>query len=176
MSRIYYAVRYHLDNQDRYLLWHSNDADGIKEADGVALTQEGNIPVFRTQQSLLDYAQSKRLLLVQESPPDFINLDVVKTWLKRKRPAQLDCIAFLSAWNLFADISMSIGGSFDPNKDNTRKIYSKLFWGNNLPAVTPVGRHYEPLWSGLESRIIRQVLSEGLLLFLTQQEQHHPQQ
>lgn len=163
MNRVYYVVRYRLDNKNRCLIWHTDEAGA--EADGVVVDRAGMIPVFRTTQDLLAYAQAKELSPVEDNGSALHNLDVVSRWLKRKRPAQLDCVQFLSAWNLFADVSETIGVNFDPDKDKTQKIYSKLFWGNNLPAVTPVGKHYEPLWPGRESRIIRQVLGDGLSLF-----------
>ena len=164
MSRIHYPVRYRLDHKERWLVWHTIEDDDGNEDDGVVVNQEGLMPVFRTRQSLLAYAQAKGLSLKEDSPT-FYNLDIVQKWLKRKRPAQLNCVEFLSAWNLLADMSTSIGGNFDPDKDKTRKIYAKLFRGNNLPAVTPAGKHYEPLWPGRESRIIRQVLRDGLVMF-----------
>jgi len=42
--------------------------------------------------------------------------------------------------------SGSVEGGFDEDKALTQKIYNKLFWGSNLPAVTPKGRYYEPIW------------------------------
>ena len=132
------------------------------------MNHKGLVLVFRTYEALVSFAIAEKLSLEQKFDPAFFNLDVVEKWLSCKRPAQLDCVAFLNAWNLLADLSESIGGSFDPDKDKTRKIYSKLFWGNNLPAVTPAGKHYKPLWPGQESRIIRQVLRHGLSLLRQQ--------
>lgn len=163
MNRLHYVVRYRLDNKNRCLIWHTDEVGA--EADGVVVDRAGIIPVFRTTQDLLTYAQAEGLLPVEDTGSALCNLDVVSRWLKRKRPAQLNCVQFLSAWNLFADISAIISVNFDPDKDKTQKIYSKLFWDNNLPAITPVGKHYKPLWSGRESRIIRQVIGDGLSLF-----------
>lgn len=163
MDRVHYVVRYRLDHKDRCLIWHSDETGA--EPDGVVVDRAGMIPVFRTPQDLLAYAQAEGLLPVEDNGSGFHNLDAVSRWLKRKRPAQLNCVQFLSAWNLFADIFATISADFDPDKDKTQKIYSKLFWGNNLPAITSAGKHYEPLWSGRESRIIRQVIGDGLSLF-----------
>lgn len=173
MSRVYSAVRYRLDQKDRFLIWYSDGPDGESEADGVVVNPAGRMPVFRTLQSLLAYAQAEGLSPLEEEGSGYHNLDVVAKWLKRKRPAKLDCVEFLNAWNLFDDISTTIGGRFDPDKDKTQKICNKLFWGNNLPALTPVGCSYEPLWRGEESRIMREVLRAGLKMFrshVTQQQ------
>ena len=164
MSRVFYPVRYRLDNTERFLLWHSASDDGDDEADGV-VTQANKVPVFRSLQSLLAYAQSTGLSPVDEGNPAFFDLDAVKRWLRRKRPARLDCVVFLNAWNLLADLSASVKGDFDPDKDETGRVYLKLFWGSNIPAITPPGKHYDPVWPGRESRMIRRVLSGGLSLF-----------
>lgn len=165
MSRVYYPVRFCLDRQERWLIWHTlGDAEG-DEADGVVVTQNGKMVVFRSRQEMLAYAHAEGLVMAEDDKPAFFDLDVVAKWLGRKRPAKLNCTEFLNAWNLLADVSTSVGGNFDPDKAKTREIYSKLFWGSNLPAVTPISRHYTPLWPGRESRIIREVLREGLALF-----------
>ena len=66
---------------------------------------------------------------------------------------------------MFSDVSASVGGNFDPDKERTQKIYQKLFWGSNLPAITRLGKHPEPLLLGSEVLIMRQVLGDGLALF-----------
>ena len=165
MSRIYYPVRFRFDHKERWLLWHTvGDAEG-DEPDGVVVDQCGSVLIFRTEQSLLAYAASTELTLTDKNNSAFFNLDTVVKWINRKRPAKLDCVGFLDAWNLLTDISLTVGGRFDPDKAKTRKIYSKLFWGSNLPAVTPIGRQYTPLWPGRESRIIRKVMREGFAMF-----------
>jgi hypothetical protein len=45
------------------------------------------------------------------------------------------------------------------------KIYHKLFWGNNLPPVTPEGCHFNPEWSRDELAALAGVLSAGLEMF-----------
>ncbi len=165
MSRVYYAVRYRLDHKDRWLLWHSDDAANGLEADGIVVDQTSQVPVFRTPQGLATYAETNNLLPLENDNSAFYNFDAVEKWLKRKRPTQLDCVEFLNAWNLLADLSATISGDFDSDKIETGDIYSKLFWGSNIPAITPPGKHYDPVWVGRESRIIRQVIEHGLSLF-----------
>jgi hypothetical protein len=165
MNRVHYPIRCLLDHKERWLIWHTIGTGDGAEADGIVVNSSGGALVFRSQKSLIVYAQIKGLSLAEENKSAFYNLDVLVKWLKRKRPAELDCVEFLNAWNLLADMSVSIGSNFDPDKTKTRKIYSKLFWGNNLPVVTPTGKHYNPLWPGRESRIIQHVLREGLSMF-----------
>ena len=165
MSRVYYPVRYRLDHKDRWLIWHSDNLEEGMEADGVVVDQTGLVPIFRTLHGLAAYAEARNLLPLDTGRCAFYNFDVVEKWLKRKRPAQLDCVTFLDTWNLLADLSATVGGDFDPDKAKTQKIYSKLFWGSNPPAVTPPGKCYEPVWLGSESQIIRHMFREGLNTF-----------
>jgi hypothetical protein len=44
------------------------------------------------------------------------------------------------------------------NNYKLRKIYKKIFYANNLEAVTPVNSEYEPIWSTNEIRNLRTVL------------------
>ena len=46
-----------------------------------------------------------------------------------------------------------------------QRVYDKLFFGNNLPAMTPPGEHYDPTWSDAEIRILCSVIAAGLHLF-----------
>jgi len=164
MSRVHYTLRYCLDSRSRYLLWYSHDGDET-DVDGVVVNQDGAIPIFDSLPSAVDYAQTEGLSLLRQDNCVLHNLDLVRVWLKRKRPGPINCNEFLSAWNLFGDVSATVSGNFDPDKQQTHRIYNKLFWGSNLPAVTPPGEHYRPLWSGAEVRVMRQVLSVGLALF-----------
>ena len=42
------------------------------------------------------------------------------------------------------------------------KIYDKLFFANNLPAVTPRGASYEPIWSEDEVELLSRIYRFGL--------------
>lgn len=165
MERTYSALWYRLDDKDRYLIWFTTTQDCT---DGVVVTSDGSIPLFNSKAELAQFAEANSFVPTDASKPILHNLDAVAKWLKlkkMKRARRVDCVEFLNAWNLFVDISKSVDGGFDPNPTHTQKIYSKLFWGNNLPAVTPIGRSYVPLWSGCELEIMHEVLKHGLLLF-----------
>lgn len=157
MNRIYYALWYCLDHRNRYLIWYPNDSDGV------VVSQEGQIPVFATNSDLHAYAQAHEISLVLEEPK-LHNLDRVIQDLGRKKPVQINCQEMLDAWNMLGDVSNSVDSRFDEDKALTQKIYNKLFWGSNIPAVTPEGRSYEPLWSRGEHLIMRQVLGEGFAM------------
>lgn len=64
----------------------------------------------------------------------------------------MDCHALLIAWNLFKDVVTTLHIEFFRNKqDNVSdKIYDKLFFGTNIPAITPEGKEYIPQWTKAE--------------------------
>src|SRR6185369_3943453 len=108
MNAEYYICWYHLDGQDRYLIWYTNEEDGI-------LLRKGEIPVFSGQDELIEYAASNAINL-QAGEPRLHDLDIIATWLKCPNGKTVNCHAFNAAWNLFADLSRSVRGEFDPNK------------------------------------------------------------
>lgn len=168
MKKSHYPLWYRLDNQNRYLIWY-NMEEANEDLDGVVLDASGKIPCFVSLNALSVYAQAEKIS-IEQGEINLHNLDRVVKWFKIKRsksegPTAINCDEFLSAWNLFADVSRSINGDFDVDRDRTSKIYNKLFWGNNFPVFTPEGRCYVPLWSKDEKRIIREVMSQGLQMF-----------
>ena len=158
MDREYYILWYRLDGIDSYLIWYSD------ERDGVFVDASGVIPSFRDVDRLLSYAE-KRGISVNSEKPILHNLDVLEEWLRAKDAEKIECNSFNSAWNLFADISRSINGSFDRSQKLTQKIYNKLFWGCNLPSVTPEGEQYHPAWTRRGLEIMHDVLGSGLRMF-----------
>jgi len=82
-----------------------------------------------------------------------INFDKFWTALKNIRTERASsiktCSVLLNGWNFLEDM----GRTFDLKKDIKKlrskllnKTYEKLFYGCNLPSVTPEGKSYSPLW------------------------------
>jgi hypothetical protein len=46
--------------------------------------------------------------------------------------------------------------------------YDKLFWGCNLPALTPSGERFDPVWQAGEVANFRQFLAAGLDLLASE--------
>ena len=72
--------------------------------------------------------------------------------------------AFLNAWNMLEDAcgSRLDVHLHDVNSQGAGKIYDKLFFANNLPAVTPRGASYEPIWSEDEVELLSRIYRFGL--------------
>ncbi len=158
MAQTCYICWYRLDRQDRYLIWYSN------ETDGVIIDADNHVLSFNMLEDLNHYAEAHNLPIKKEIP-NLHDLDAVATWLENESAVDIDCKQFLAVWNLFGDVSVCVGGDFDPKSEYTRIIYDKLFWGNNLPPVTPTGKKYMPVWTDKELQMLRAILAHGLALF-----------
>jgi hypothetical protein len=154
----YYIVKFRLNNKDSYLIWCTNDIDKV------LTTTNGKILHFPNKQSLLAYAANNKITIVPEEPA-FYNLDSVSEWIKTGNTKNVNCNKLNNAWNLFQDISLSVNVAFDSKKEITDTVYEKLFWGCNLPVVTPEGKSYVPIWSQKEIKILKNILSVGIKLF-----------
>ncbi len=160
--RTYFPVAYRLDKQTKYLIWYDDDADGV-------LTADGGVPVFRTLIHLRAFATEHALKLQKERPTHY-DLDAVDRWRKvrgGKKSRYLKCNLLLDAWNLFGDISASTGRAFPGAASEANLLYQKLFYGLNLPSITPEGQHYTPAFSRAELQALRHICHQGLLLIRT---------
>lgn len=157
MSAEYYTCWYRLDGHDRYLIWYTNDVDGV-------CLRNGKIPVFTEPSALMKYAASNGIKM-QAEEPGLHDLDVVVRWLQNPTGKTVECPSFNAAWNLFADVSRSAKCDFDQDQTRTKKVYEKLFCGLNLPSVTPEGKEYEPIWTKKEVALLHEVLAHGLQMF-----------
>jgi hypothetical protein len=157
MTADYYILWYRLDGLDKFLIWYTNDEDGV-------VLRDGMMPVFSRQDDLHRYAAAQGITIKKEQPR-LHDLDVVAKWIMCLSPEAIDCNEFNAAWNLFADVSEKTNSIFDKEKKLTKKIYNKLFWGMNLPSVTPNGKEYDPFWTKAEVKILHDVMTKGLDLF-----------
>src|SRR5688572_19817643 len=152
--RLHYALWLRLEGADTYALWFSNDVDGV-------YVEDGRVPCFPTRDDARGYAAS-RGLVVQEEEPKLHDLDVVVRWIAGAAN-DVPCDGVLAAWNLFEDLARS---SKDEVLATTfaghHAIYEKLFWGNNLPAVTPQGERFVPRWDVDELDTMRSALTIGV--------------
>ncbi|MEC4812938.1 MAG: hypothetical protein SAK29_06645 [Scytonema sp. PMC 1069.18] len=163
MTRKHFTLWYRLDQVNGYLIWYTNDVDGV-----VVDKDTGQIPIFKNTIQLRIYAENSGLQL-EDGDIIIHDLDIVKSWLEKPTKKKVDCVYLLTAWNLFTDVAASVGDStFDCDRQKTNKIYDKLFWGNNLPnhpATSPPSKGYEPVWTAGEIKILGEVLKYGLFMF-----------
>lgn len=160
MSPLYYRLLYKMDSRHAFLIWLSDERDGV-------VVQDDRMPSFSSESSLCRFAAQAGLALVEEAPT-LHDLDSVQAWALCPRRETLDCATTLAAWNLFGDITRSLpraGASFSELDRAHGWIYEKLLFGNNLPAITQEGKRYEPRWSDNEVTALASTLDCGLQLF-----------
>lgn len=122
MTGTHFILRYRLDQVDGYLIWYGDDVDGV-----VIDSETRQILVFSNPTCLRNYAKNIGMQLADEDI-SLYDVDTIQSWLKTPKNKTVDCVSFLNAWNLFADVAASIGDSnFDSNRQKTNKIYNKLF-------------------------------------------------
>jgi len=150
-----------MSEKDGYLLWF----DG--EPDGVLCGKYGKIIVFSSLPKLQLYSDKHELELSKDEPVDY-EFDTLQKWCSQPKKENVDCKLFLDAWNLFVDIAISSSKgteTFRALNGSNDIIYKKLFYGNNLPSVTPPDCTYVPEWTTEEVSTLSELFKEGLSMF-----------
>lgn len=162
MQRDYYLYLYTRNANNRYLICFG-DPDG-----GVLVNAELQVLTLDSIEYLNSifplHVQGQRLI----ETPVFHDLDAVESKCTSHGPIEIDCALYLTAWNLFSDVARSVGEEGAKYLQSDRLLedhYGKLFFGNNLPTMTPQGEHFTPTWSIEERESIRRHLLLGLNLF-----------
>jgi hypothetical protein len=161
----YYVFSYQLSSEVRYLIWVSDDENSKK--DRFVSDSQGMIPAFTGLEALEAYAATKNLSLLTPSSAILLNLDTIVGWLSANSDLPT-CDDLLNAWNAFSDADNSTQRepSFSKMSFTNKLIYDKIFWGNNLPAVTPEGEHYDPSWTAEELDTMKSIYTCGINLFI----------
>jgi hypothetical protein len=154
----YYLSEFRLDSRRLYVVWYSNDKDGL------ARLADGKIASFADESQVHAFCGANDMSLMPE-PPAVYDFDLIVAWCRQPTAESIDPSSFLNAWNILED-ALSVR-FYAVNVDDitalgAEKIYNKLFFGSNLPAVTPAGESYEPIWSHDEIEILSRIYRLGL--------------
>ncbi|WP_129692226.1 hypothetical protein [Gottfriedia acidiceleris] len=151
----YYPFLFDFNKNEFYCIWYSAVKDGF-------LTENNKIKVFETENLLFDYAKAKNIQLMDNNI-NSISIDYAINWLTRKNPI-IKSVYFLDYWNHISDLASSVGENFygDEREESINKVYEKLFWGNNLPTVTPKGKKYKPTWNNEQRKILVDIVKDGI--------------
>jgi hypothetical protein len=79
----------------------------------------------------------------------------------------VDCNGVLDGWNTLIDVAESVPFGTEVFLQHKRKhfaIYEKLFYGCNLPKITPEGQEYFPVWCQPEVAAMRHLFDCGLTM------------
>lgn len=150
----YYSFKFIVRDKPYNCIWFSNDKDGF-------ITVSNQLKHFDSYEELDAFTKENNLAVIDEGA--ILNIDTAKIWLKENRH-NVDCEYFLDFWNLISDLAGSVGDNFygDSNKGIINKIYNKLFYGSNLPALRKDGEVYIPDWAEEELYELCRVVYDGL--------------
>ena len=164
-----YLVRWVHEEKNLFLLWR----DGGKQPDHYVLRDQDEhlLLITRTKKEIIEYAKKHNLQSSQQAEYvlDFNELNKV---LKRLRPnkslSQKMSEVLLHFWNMLDDVSNSVKTQIIPvdcfDKKELDKLYEKLFYGNNLPPVTPEGSKYFPILVSKELNILRKLFRHAIAI------------
>ncbi|WP_454831317.1 hypothetical protein [Pseudoxanthomonas wuyuanensis] len=153
-SRSHFAIRYRLDGSERHFIWYTG------EQDGVLLVVAGRLATFPDLPAVVQFLSLRGLVLEPEES-DIYDFDQLSDWLAEPKAETLDCPTMLNIWNMLADVAHSLSLPMHGARE-ALDLYDKLFWGSNIPAVTPEGKKFIPDWSDSEIAALARVLSSGL--------------
>ena len=91
MPREYYPYAFRHAGLDQYLLWYSNDPDGVH------LGSEGHVPTFDSIDQLSSYATIHDLAPLTIGDPILLDLDSVERFTRTPSSLHVDCKETLSA-------------------------------------------------------------------------------
>jgi hypothetical protein len=160
MDSEHYPLALRLDGHTSYLLWVTGE-----EGDRVVVDRGRVVGFYESLLSLRAYAAEHRLDLAKADPEAVFDVDNVVSWLLGHE--EPDPVAVLNTWNLAWDVANSTGAPFNHRGGARDAVYDKVFWANNLPAMSPPGEQYEPDWSSDELRLLREVVGEAVALIRT---------
>jgi hypothetical protein len=87
----HYALWYRLDQQDRYLIWISDQIDTV-------YVHQKKIATFESLDALKAFAATKHIKMMPEEPV-LNNFDTVQEWLNETNGA-INCIDSMNTWNV----------------------------------------------------------------------------
>jgi len=159
-DRTYYGCLVRLDGDDRFVIWFQDERDGF------VCETDGRLVWARSTAEMATVALHLGNTLASENSTLY-DFDHIRAWNQSPVAESVDCKAFLDAWNFFDDLA----GIHDFPDSDFAKVshaaadrYDTLFWGCNLPSMTPPGEHFEPTWTQEQLNEIATVMEAGIAL------------
>lgn len=144
-------------DSSHFLIWYEDE--NMKDR---VYTSDGKVICFYREEEAQRKAEELNINITDTC---FYDVERLIYWFSMHQK-EMDCNFLIDFWNLFSDIAYSVGKKLEPVKTKrSNRCYSKLFWGLNLPAVTPEGCEYEPIFTKKERKLIREIMRTGLEIF-----------
>lgn len=154
----HYSCRARLHGRNHLFIWYCDHTDGVVKNDaGKVITFASEHDVGRYLEQLGSYLQD------QDEVPDY-DFDEVAGWCASPDAEAIDCSDFLNTWNILVDLIGKPAGPFAFREANRRldDIYDTLFWGNNLPSITPEGEYFTATWADEDVQEIARLFKAGI--------------
>src|SRR5215472_16736515 len=132
MSETWYPLALRVGGRTLFLLWVSDDW----ALDRVLADSDG-VVAFPDEESAREYARAENLPLAPKEELDLHDVVGAVHWLRAG--ARPDCGLLLAIWNLAGDVARSVNEPFEDRGEVLDDVYNKLFFGSNLPSMTPPG-------------------------------------
>lgn len=152
----YFPCLFRLGSADHYVIWYSDDRDGL-------VRENGRVVTFPSLAELHAYALQRSLKL-QPAEVARYDWDSVERWCDEPVASGISVGPFLNAWNMVLDTlpACDESGLFAHADGRNGALYEKLFRASNLPAMTAPGAEYYPVWTRAEVDALAQVLRLGV--------------
>lgn len=148
----YYIVHFIFQAESYYCIWYTDDTDGL-------ITESGKLKYCSQLSELYDYCDGNNINPMEELTE--YNLNDLFQWVGNDT-TEIDCEYMLDIWNIISDIAHSINEHFYGDNDDVNGIYTKLFYGNNLPCMNTSGEEYIPVWDTEELEQLHKVFESGI--------------
>lgn len=147
----FYLIEFKINHLSYYTFWYTDDVDGF------LLAGKDRIKTFKNFEEAKCFADEYDFKLNDEAI--VISYDDIK----KANLQAIDCNSILTFWNIITDIAQSVKCQFigDRKEDEITDVYSKLFYGCNLPAVKQEGEEFMPQWNEEEKTLIEKVIENG---------------
>ncbi|MDE5621250.1 MAG: hypothetical protein K2O29_08370 [Ruminococcus sp.] len=140
-----------------FLIWYEDENN-----ENCIYTSGGQVVSFWTEENARQKAEKLGITVTDTC---FFDVERLVYWIEMHQN-EIDCDFLIDFWNIFSDIAYSVGKELEPVRTKcSDKCFNKLFWGLNLPVVTPENCEYEPVFTKRERKLIREIICTGLEIF-----------
>ena len=137
----YYLIKIFYRNKNWFLIWYSDDVDGV-------VANGNRISIFENIDQVVGFAKDNGIVL--EEGLTILNIIDITNLTEKTRNVMLsyNCKELFDIWNILGDIAMSTNDKFIGNSDDevTRDVYEKLFYGSNLRIINRDMEEYHPMF------------------------------
>jgi len=152
-----YPYAYVYKGEKTLLVWQTSGA----EQDSFMIDSEKCLITAKTEEELRRKlgSESNRIRWSEGAEISLDNFWKALTNLRAGRSSsKRTCEVLLEGWNFIEDLARTFRLDKPMSKLRSallKRVYEKLFFGNNLPAVTPESKSYSPLWLQQEIALFR---------------------